>query len=71
MMDSLRPFVSRIIGAVVGALAGILSTSVGIEVDPSTQASVTTAIVVGAYGVAHKVLDRKMEPASSSEESVK
>jgi hypothetical protein len=66
MLDSLRPFVSRIAGAIVGALAGILSTRVGIHVDPSTQASITTAVVVGAYGVAHKVLDKRLNPSDSA-----
>lgn len=66
MLDSLRPFVSRVVGAVVGALAGILSTKVGIQVDPSTQASITTAVVVGAYGIAHKMIDKKLNPADSA-----
>ncbi len=66
MRDSLRPFVSRVIGAVVGALTGILSTKAGIEIDPSTQASLTAAVVVGAYGVAHRVLDKKLNPADSA-----
>jgi len=66
MLDSLRPFVSRVLGAVVGALAGMLSTKVGIQVDPSTQASITTAVVVGAYGVVHKVLDKRLNPADSA-----
>ena len=66
MLDSLRPFVSRVVGAVIGALAGILATKVGIQVDPSTQASITTAVVVGAYGVAHKVVDKRLNPADSA-----
>lgn len=66
MLDNLRPFVSRVVGAVVGALAGMLSTKVGIQVDPSTQASITTAVVVGAYGVAHKIIDKKLNPADSA-----
>ncbi len=66
MLDSLRPFVSRVVGAFVGALAGILSTKLGIQVDPSTQASITTAVVVGAYGVAHKALDKRINPTDSA-----
>jgi hypothetical protein len=66
MLDNLRPFVSRVVGAVVGALAGMLSTKVGIQVDPSTQASITTAVVVGAYGIAHKALDKKLNPSDSA-----
>lgn len=66
MLDSLRPFVSRVVGAVVGALAGIISTKLGIQVDPSTQASITTAVVVGAYGVAHKALDKRINPSDSA-----
>jgi hypothetical protein len=66
MLDSLRPFASRVVGAIVGALAGMLSNKVGIQVDPSTQASITTAVVVGAYGVAHKIVDRKLNPADSA-----
>jgi uncharacterized membrane protein len=66
MLDGLRPFVSRIVGAVIGALAGALSTKVGIQVDPSTQASITTAVVVGAYGVVHKIVDKKLNPADTA-----
>jgi uncharacterized membrane protein len=66
MLDNLRPFVSRLVGAAIGALAGMLSTKVGIRVDPTTQASITTAIVVGAYGLVHKILDKKVNPADSA-----
>ncbi|HET9636786.1 MAG TPA: hypothetical protein VFP26_12740 [Gemmatimonadaceae bacterium] len=50
----------------MGALAGIISTKLGIQVDPSTQASITTAVVVGAYGVAHKALDKRINPSDSA-----
>lgn len=66
MLDSLRPFASRVVGAVVGALAGILATKVGIQVDQSTQASVTTALVVGAYGIVHKIVDKRLNPTDSA-----
>jgi hypothetical protein len=66
MLDSLRPFVSRLVGALVGALAGVASTKLGIVVDPATQASVTTAVVVGAYGVVHKMLDKKLNPGDTA-----
>ena len=70
MLDNLRPFLSRVVGAVVGALAGMLSTKVGIQLDPSTQASITTAVVVGAYGVAHKIIDKKLNPADSASKNL-
>jgi hypothetical protein len=66
MLDSLRPFVSRLVGALVGALAGAASAKLGIVVDPATQASVTTAVVIGAYGVVHKMLDKKLNPGDTA-----
>lgn len=66
MLDSLRPFVSRVVGAIVGALAGLLAAKAGISVDQSTQASITTAVVIGAYGVAHKLVDKKLNPADTA-----
>lgn len=59
-------FFSRIVGAAVGAGAGVLATKYGVDVDPGTQASVTTAIVVATYGVVHKVVDKRLNPLDTA-----
>lgn len=64
--DRFRPYVSRVIGAGVGAVAGSLAGKLGISVDPVTQASIAGAITIGVYGVIHKVLDKKVNPADSA-----
>jgi hypothetical protein len=66
MFDSLRPFLSRIVATVLGGAFGWLTTKTGIEVDPATQASIAGAVVVGVYGVAHKLIDKKVNPADSA-----
>lgn len=66
MIDSMKPLVSRVVGAMIGALAGMAATKLGIAVDPATQASISTAVVVGAYGVAHKILDRHINPGDTA-----
>lgn len=66
MLESLRPLISRFAGALIGAAAGMLTTKLGIPIDAPSQASLTTAVVVAAYGIAHKLMDRKLNPADSA-----
>lgn len=63
MIDSLRPFLSRLIAPFVAAGTGWLFHRTGIVVDDAT---VTSAIVLGAYGIAHKVLDKKLNPGDTA-----
>lgn len=64
-----RTVISRVVGGVIGAGAGILATKYGVDVDPATQASVTAAIVVGTYGVAHKLIDKRVNPLDTASRS--
>lgn len=66
MLDRFRPYVSRILGAGIGALAGVLSTKFSIPVDPSTQAAITSAVTAGIYGIAHKVIDKTVNPGDAA-----
>lgn len=59
----MRPFLSRILAPIIAGACGVLAHKTGIVVDDAT---VTAAIVAGAYGVAHKVLDKKLNPADSA-----
>lgn len=62
-LDKLRPFVSRILAAPIAAACAVLLHKTGIAVDDTT---VTAAVVAGAYGVAHKVLDKVTNPADTA-----
>lgn len=64
-----RTVISRVIGAAVGAGAGVVSTKLGVDVDPVTQANITAAVVVGAYGIAHKLIDKKINPLDTASRS--
>lgn len=61
--DRLRPFLSRLIAPVIAAACGAVAHKTGIVVDDAT---VTAAVVAGAYGIAHKMLDKKLNPADSA-----
>lgn len=63
LFDRARPFLSRLLAPFVAAACGVLAHKTGIAVDDAT---VTAAIVAGAYGIAHKVLDKKLNPADTA-----
>lgn len=72
-IDSLRPFLSRVIAALVSTLATWLLVHYGIDLDDATRHQLVDAIVgiiiptfTVAYALAHKTLDKKLNPADSA-----
>ena len=62
MWDFLRPYISRIGGAIAGVVAAKISEGTGSVVDPSTL----IGIVLGVYSVIHKLLDKKVNPSDAA-----
>jgi uncharacterized membrane protein len=69
MIDTLRPFASRIIASIVAAFASYLLIHYGVTLDADTQVglqSVAFAIFGVVYGVLHKLLDKNVNPSDSA-----
>lgn len=68
----MKAFISRILAAPIAALVAWL-TSAGLDLDPGFDAMLTEtatllvlALVMAVYGVAHKFLDRWINPSDSA-----
>ena len=68
MLDMMRPWLGRVIGAAVGFVSAFLSTKVGAfaAFGPEEQAAITGTIVVGVYALVHKLVDSKINPTDAA-----
>lgn len=70
MLDSLRPYLSRIISALITSGLGYLATRFGMKLE-STDAvalagSVGTFVTLVVFSVLHKLIDKKVNPADAA-----
>lgn len=65
-LDSLRPYVSRVIGGLVAAGAALLSTKTGITLTPEQQQAITVGAATAAFGVTHKIVDKFVNPGDTA-----
>lgn len=70
MMDALRPFLSRILASFIAAFCTWLTVKYKIEIEGSLQQALADAIsafvLTSSYAVAHRVLDKWMNPADTA-----
>lgn len=67
MFDFLRPFVSRVAAAGVGVGLGWVATKTGVTVNtPEIAGQLTTFITLAGYAVAHRVIDKKVNPGDAA-----
>jgi hypothetical protein len=69
MIDTLRPYISRIIAGWVAALVVYLNTKYGISLDGDTQAAILTVslgIFTTIYSIAHRLIDKKVNPGDAA-----
>lgn len=67
MPDSLRPYLARLLAAVVPALIGWLCGKLGVKLDPTVVAELNTATVaLLLYGISHTTLNKKMNPGDAA-----
>jgi hypothetical protein len=68
--DSLRPFLSRVIAAGLAAGIGFIATKLGIDIDSAhateLATSVGTFLALAVFGIAHKLLDKKLNPGDAA-----
>jgi hypothetical protein len=73
ILDSLRPFLSRILAPLISAVFTWLAVHYGINFADDTREQVIEALVVVIIplaqivnGVAHRVIDKKINPADTA-----
>jgi hypothetical protein len=69
MIDTLRPFASRIIASIVAAFASYLLVHFGVTLDAATQdglRAVTLGLFGVVYSVVHKLLDKTANPSDAA-----
>jgi hypothetical protein len=68
MIDTLRPFASRIIASIVAAFASYLAVHYGLTLDADTQAGLQ-AVALGLFGVIYSILHRLMDKSANPSDS--
>lgn len=70
MLDSLRPYIARILAAAIAAGIGALATKLGIDATSVDQTALATSVgsflTLVIYAVVHKLIDKKVNPADSA-----
>lgn len=69
MIDSLRPFLSRIIAGWIAAVVAFMNAKYGITLDGDTQTAIMTlffAIASSVYAIVHRVIDKKLNPGDAA-----
>lgn len=74
MLDTIRPFLSRIIAAGVASLAGLVAGKLGFEISTEDQAalasSLATFVTLVIYALAHRLIDKKANPGDAAAVSI-
>jgi hypothetical protein len=69
MFDLLKPFLARIAGAIAGFIVTFLSAHEIAVLTPDDTATLVSFIVLVfmvIYGIVHKIIDKKINPADTA-----
>jgi hypothetical protein len=69
MIDSIRPFLSRILAGWIAALVVYLNAKFGVTLDGDTQTAILTlalGLFSTIYSIVHRVIDKQLNPGDAA-----
>lgn len=66
LLDGARPFLSRVLAALIAACCMWLMRRWNFKIDQETQGALSDAVMLIIYAVLHKLIDKPVNPADSA-----